>query len=163
MSRHRIYTDIVGDSQEVVGLVAYGLYKSRLVEAYEAYRQHHGVDDIPPDKADEMRRNLTTRGQKDQYRSQAELLIKDMLDYTLSEREQFECMGKLNRMEYKGFWHGVGVNTVSNLFGTVAAGLMAFFIAVAVSGGMEGLKKNIAEIIVGGSIPTLTPAENTKP
>ena len=159
MPRHNIYTDIVGGNQEVVGLVAYGLYKGRLVEAYEDYRKRHNVDDIPQDKADEMRANLTTKGQKEHYRAQAELLIQDMVDLTVNGREQSECMDKLSRMEYKGFWHSVGLNTVSNLFGTVAAGAITLLFAIGLSGGTDELKANISNLVTGEK----TSITNTKP
>lgn len=111
-----IYKDLVEDEGDIIGAIAYSIYKSRKIEYIRQYEAEHGR---PPndDELAEFNRAAKLPGQIEDYRSKAERYIDEFLEAVLAERirvaEQELLKSQFIKEIRPKWWHGIRDNVVA--------------------------------------------------
>jgi len=127
-----IYKVLVEDDKDILGIIAYSLYKRQKIEFISAFKDEHGEE---PEDADlECFHQISNSPlQIESYRSQATTLAQKFLEASLEQQsleiERFyanEAERKIR--EYKpGFFKGVWQSVVGSVFFVLLLGLLVFF------------------------------------
>lgn len=144
-SVHATYSALVRDGDDLVGLIAYALYKSEKIGFVEQHKKRHGS---APSEHDLMTFICVFNmpAQISAYRDRATQLLEamneELLDQVLtelqgehdSEKKQLERNYEIRLVEdlkkAAGFWKGVGQNIVANL----GAAAITIFVVILVYG-----------------------------
>lgn len=135
-----IYKQLVSDEKDVVGHVAYALYKSSKIEYIEKFKQEHGGQQ--PTEADlkPFHDMSCTPSSIDRYKTKAIEITRNFLDATLAETvKQIEqdCVANQDRRlesiiaplkpmdKKKQFWQGVWQSVLGAFFFAII--VAAFF------------------------------------
>lgn len=127
-----IYTDLVENDADLLGMIAYALYKRQKIEFIQGRRERLGDD---PDEADLAHFNAisNSRFQQETYRNQAGKLAEDFLNTSLEGRAQeleHRLAGQANEeiRRYKpNYWRGVSQGLVASVISVLLLGLLVMF------------------------------------
>lgn len=126
-----IYGRLVGHPDDLVGLIAYGLYKLEKIEFIRRFKEDHSREPIDGDLA--AFHSLTnTESRLETYRSQAEKILASFSQHMLEEKTaelQDEYENQLIDVlrEAQPFWRGVAQNLVASV-GTLGIIALGFFV-----------------------------------
>ena len=129
-----LYNKIVRDERDVVGHIAYALYKSSKIRHIEKYKEENNNREPTEEVLERFHSISCQDDQIERYKLQATAILQDFLDNTLAETtqkieaenkaKQLEILKQVNSIKPKGFMHGVWQ-------GLAASGLfMVFFSAI---------------------------------
>lgn len=127
-----IYKELVADESDILGKLAYSLYKRQKIEYIQAFREKHGEDPTDADLTafHDISNNAT---QLDGYRNQAAQLALSFLETSLAnEAKELEDLysAKANneiRSFRPGFWMGVSQSVVGSACFILLLGCLVFF------------------------------------
>ncbi len=138
---HRTYAVFVLDKDDMVGHVAYALYKRDKLDFCESVRERH-VRDATSTELDAFihAANLPMRIQA--YRAEAESALEAMCEASLEVtfgQAQAAMDAELVRQlkEVKSWWRAVGENLVANLLAIAVTTLLVVLVYVSRSGAMK--------------------------
>ncbi len=80
-----IYSQLVTDENDLVGLIAYGMYKRHKIEFISSYRESHNGEDPTDSDCKAFALSTCTPCGLKQYRREAEILIQRMILESASE------------------------------------------------------------------------------
>lgn len=128
-----IYSKLVVDAEDLVGLIAYGLYKREKIEFITKFKEDNNSRD-PNDTDLTVFHSLTnTDSRCSNYRSQAEGILADFSGKMLAEKArelqdvyQADLVSQLK--EGLPFWKGVGQNVIASV---VMLGIVAGILVLA--------------------------------
>lgn len=136
-----IYKQLVSDENDVVGHVAYALYKSNKIEFIENFKKEHNGEEPSEDDLKPFHDVSCTPSSIKRYKTQAVQITCDFLDVTLSETtKQIEEDCVRNHSEYlkniieplkpmsrkKQFWMGVWQSVLGAFFFALIVAAFAF-------------------------------------
>lgn len=125
-----IYQKIVNGPDDIVGLIAYGIYKRKKIEHIEEFRGKHGHG---PCDADLQAFHEISCGHVEEYRESADQLMfqsfRAIHDSTIS-RMQEDCESEVKERMKGTFWRSVW----SSVVGTVLTALLVGAVIVAIVG-----------------------------
>lgn len=116
---HKTYSAIVQDPHDLVGLIAYSLYKRQKLDFVEAHQSEHGCKPT----ADELKVLYQLVNMPDQIealRTRSATLLEQVTEVVLEEAVQemqkdFQAKLTSELKATKNFWRAVGENVVANL------------------------------------------------
>ncbi|WP_286915568.1 MULTISPECIES: hypothetical protein [unclassified Pseudomonas] len=129
---NHIYSILVENEQDTLGVIAYSLYKRQKIEFIKAFKVKHdrepGDEDLAP-----FHDVSNSPSQLESYRNQASQLIQGFLDASISaqarELEQYYA-DKASceiRNAKPGFWLGVAQSLVGSVLFVFLLGFLVFF------------------------------------
>jgi len=150
-----VFGKLVEDSKDLVGMVAYCIYKRQKVEWITSFRARHGgLDPSDGHLAEGFGSFSSMPTQLQQYRSQAVRLIDSFLEAALKEKTSLleatirdETRRPLQR---KSFWNGVAESVVAGLI-TVLLTAAVTGIAWVIVTGPGHLTRQLVEQLLGGA------------
>ncbi|WP_194787916.1 hypothetical protein [Pseudomonas sp. UFMG81] len=127
-----IYTDLVQSDVDLLGMIAYALYKRQKIEFIQGWRDRLGDDPSEVDRQ-HFHEISNSRYQLETYRNQAGELAEDFLNTSLEERAQelehrlaVQATDELRR--YKpNYWTGVSQGVVASAISVLLLGLLVMF------------------------------------
>lgn len=139
-----LYRSLVKDERDVVGHIAYALYKDSKIKHIEQFKVDHDGNEPTEDDLEHFHRISCQEDQIERYRIQASTILQDFLDNTLAEttaqieeqtrQRHFNTIQQIvsaseKRIKPKSFLYGVGQSALGSFVLMLAlAGLMLFFI-----------------------------------
>lgn len=123
-----IYSKIVLDEADIIGYVAYSLYKQEKIEFIQTFKSQHGNE--PTDAELQTFHALTNTDTRiKSYRSQAENILADFSTEILTnETAQIQAVYDNQLLDElkksRPFWRGVGESILSNFFSLGIIGLI---------------------------------------
>lgn len=123
---HTTYSTLVEDPNDLVGLIAYSLYKREKLDFVEAQHAKHGR--IPTsDELQVFYELVNMPAQVEALRTRSATLLEQVTEAVLDETVQqlendYKAKLTAELKIHKNFWRAVGENVVANV---VAAGLVA--------------------------------------
>lgn len=164
-----IYKQLVTDEKDVVGHVAYALYKSSKIEFVEKFKQDHGGA-LPSDEDLQPFHDMScTASSIDRYKTKAIEITRDFLDTTLSETvrqiEQDYVATQDRRLESiieplkpmgrkEQFWRGVWQSVLGAFFFAIIVAAFVF---------ITSYNKNDDSVKAGSQIEQLVSPKVTQP
>lgn len=135
---HATYTNLVQDENDLIGLIAYSLYKS---DKLAFVKQHTSRLGRAPNDEEMMAfcHTLNLPGQVSSLRNKAEVLLEELneqvLDVTIAEiQKDYEAKLVAELRRAKPFWKSVGENLIAN----VLAAALTVLLVVLVYGAQIG-------------------------
>lgn len=139
--RHTAYTSLVQGTDDLVGLVAYSLYKQ---DKLEFINKHHEDTGTAPSDGEVMAfcRTSTLNGPVSAYRTKATYLLSEMYDGLMEEsvaeiEEQYRSEMVAELKKTHPFWGGVWQNLMAGLLSWAIVG----FVILILYGHQIGYKK----------------------
>lgn len=138
---HRTYATFVQDKDDMVGHVAYALYKRDKLNFCVSMRERHDRETTPSElDAFIHAANLPTR--IDAYRVEAESALETLCETSLGvtlQQARAAMDAELVRQlkEAKSWWRAVGENLVANLLAIAVTTLLVVLVYVSRYGGMK--------------------------
>lgn len=128
---HRTYSTLVEDPNDLVGLIAYSLYKRDKLDFVERHRANHGCAPTK-DEFGVLYQLVNTPGQIDALRTRSATLLEQVTEVAFQEavqqmEEDFKARLLAELKVPKSFWRAVGENVVANV---VAAGLVTLVVVM---------------------------------
>ena len=127
-----IYTELVRNEDDILGIVAYSLYKRQKIEYIKSFKDKMGRDPSDGDLA-QFHEVSNSEFQLQAYRNQADTLSQDFLAIALETRAvELEAYysNKTNQeiRSYKpNYWVGVSQGVVASFIFVLVVGLIAMF------------------------------------
>lgn len=125
---HTAYTSLVQGSDDLVGLVAYSLYKQ---DKLEFIKKHHEDTGTAPSDGEVMAfcRTSTLNGPVSAYRTKATYLLSEMYDGLMEEsvaeiEEQYKSEMVAELKKTQPFWGGVWQNLMAGLMSWAIVGFV---------------------------------------
>ena len=123
---HKTYSNIVQDPCDLVGLIAYSLYKKQKLEFVDAHVSAHGQQPTVAE-LQVFYQLVSMPGQIEALRTQSATLLEQVSEVVLEEAVQemdkdYQAKLMAELKAPKNFWRAVGENVLANL---LAAGLVA--------------------------------------
>lgn len=127
-----IYTELVKNEDDILGIIAYSLYKRQKIEFIKGFKNKHGRD--PADADLSHFHEVSNSGfQLQAYRNQADKLAQDFLTISLETRaeelEQYYETKVANEIKsYKpNYWLGVSQGVVASVIFVLLLGVLVIF------------------------------------
>ena len=157
-----IYKSLVNDPNDIVGHVAYSLYKAEKIEFIEAFKKDHDGAEPTDDDLDHFHRSSSVSGSVERYRLSANNMLSVMLENVISnaskEIEQQYYMRQKEMIEEaikpikpKGWLTQLGFGAFQSLIGA-----FLFALLLAAIGFINLFKANDVNISV------TSPSQNTQ-
>ncbi|WP_287814918.1 hypothetical protein [Pseudomonas sp.] len=129
---NHIYSNLVKNDDDILGILAYSLYKRQKIEFIQTFKQKSGNEPTQDDLAP-FHDISNAPSQLESYRHQAHYLAQTFLDISLqSQAIKLEARYKAHAQEeirnsIPGFWFGVGQSTVGAVISVLLFGILVFF------------------------------------
>lgn len=128
---HTTYSTLVEDPNDLVGLIAYSLYKRDKLDFIERHRANHGRGPTPVE-LQVLYQLVNTPGQIEALRTRSATLLEQVTEVVLEEavhqmEEDFKAKLVAELKAPKSFWRAVGENVVANV---TTAGLVTLVVVV---------------------------------
>lgn len=157
---NHIYKSLVADETDILGKLAYSLYKRQKIEYIQAFKNEHGAD---PDDADltAFHKISNNPSQLDVYRNQAARLAEAFLENSLAdeakELEELYAAKAYNeaRSFRQGFWVGVSQSVIGSACFILLLGFLVFFTWSLKQGPRQVIEKVFDVTIVDAAGTTL--------
>jgi hypothetical protein len=118
-----IYDQIVNDENDLVGIIAYSIYKKNKVEYITKIKKEKSKKEISETDLEEFVRLSCTATQIDNYRNDAKLFIKKYSQILLSDKlEEIEQVYK--KKAVGSFFRGVFQSVIGSILFTIFLGLL---------------------------------------
>lgn len=127
-----IYSTLVQNEQDILGVIAYSLYKRQKLEYVQGFKSKHGREPTDGDLAP-FHDVSNSISQLESYRNQAGQLAQGFLDASVAtqaaELEQYysDKASVEIRNAKPGFWLGVAQSVVGSVFFVFLLGCLVFF------------------------------------
>ncbi|MFK3943185.1 hypothetical protein ACI2KC_16110 [Pseudomonas monteilii] len=127
-----IYTELVKNEDDILGIIAYSLYKRQKIEFIKAFKAKHGRDPTDADLS-HFHEVSNSSFQLQAYRDQADKLAQDFLTISLETRaealEQYYETKTTDAIRgYKpSFWLGVSQGVVASIIFVLLLGVLVIF------------------------------------
>lgn len=127
-----IFSELVNDEDDILGQLAYSVYKRQKIEYIHAFKERNGTDPLDCDLA-AFHDISNSSSQLEAYRTQATRLATNFLESSLStetdELAAFYSSRAANeiRMARPGFWKGAAQSLVGSGLFTLLVGCLVFF------------------------------------
>ena len=131
-----IYRELVVDENDLIGLIAYGLYKKHKIEFIEAYKSENFGQEPSLDACNAFANSSCTPTQIKQYRDSAETLLQKMtMEAAREEIDKFENnllkdyraeLRQAVRDEQPRWWHSVLWSVIGALVFSLIVALFVF-------------------------------------
>jgi len=124
MATHRMYSKIVDDENDIIGLVAYALYKQHKIEFFKKARIENNGDEPSEEAIRAFIQSSSTDSQIKKYRAEAESILSDVVinvtreQINQAEREMLESYQTKIREAVKKETPGKGQTIFLNVVGT---------------------------------------------
>lgn len=160
-----LYKKIVKDERDVVGHIAYALYKQAKIAHIEKYKADNGGADPDEDYLNHFHNIACIEGEMERYRIQATRILQDFTQNTLDETKkdlEKETLELVKDIKPRSFWYGVGQGALGSFaLMLFLGGLMLFFVLssheIAFTVGNGGVKKvQLQESVEANASPILT-------
>ena len=159
---NHIYSELVDDPDDILGIIAYSFYKQQKIEFIQAFRERHSRN--PND--DELQTFFITSNSPASlasYRTKAEALSREFIDAVLGE--QLEAIQEQSDKELTrrvkalrpAFWTGVAQNVFASVLFVILLGVIVFIGWSSKLGVGQALEQ-----ITGWHISDDTPAEKAR-
>lgn len=153
MATHRMYSNIVQSDDDIIGLVAYGLYKKHKIEFFNKVRKDKGGAEPSESEIASFIQAASTESQIKTYQDQAERILMDVVANVTEEQIQQTSREMLESYETK-ISNAVKKETPSwiktvglNVLGTFAFSLLITLIVI-IGNFSERGTKSIADKVV---------------
>lgn len=139
-----LYKKIVRDERDVVGSIAYALYKASKINHIEQYKSEHNDTDPSEEVLERFHSISCLDDEVKRYRLQATAILQDFLSNTLSEttnkiekqtqQKHFEMIQQIvseseKKLKPKSFWYGVAQGALGSfVLMLILGGIMLFFV-----------------------------------
>lgn len=128
---HATYSTLVEDPNDLVGLIAYSLYKRDKLDFIERHKANNGRAPTP-DELQVLYQLVNTPGQIDALRTRSATLLEQVTEVVLEDAVQqieqdYQAKLTAELKAPKSFWRAVGENIVANIG---AAALVALVFVV---------------------------------
>ncbi|MBD5805347.1 hypothetical protein AZOA_48000 [Azoarcus sp. Aa7] len=128
-----IYKDLVEDEGDIIGAIAYSIYKSRKIEYIRQFEDEHGRSPNDDELA-EFNRAAKLPGQLEDYRDKAERYIDEFLEAVLAERirvaEQELLQSRFIKEIRPKWWRGIVDNVVAAVLTSALTVVLLIFLWV---------------------------------
>jgi uncharacterized membrane protein YccC len=158
-----IYSTLVQSEQDILGIIAYSLYKRQKIEYVQTFKTKHGREPSDDDLAPfHDVSNSTT--QLESYRNQAGQLAQGFLDASVAaqaaELEQYysDKASVEIRNAKPRFWWGVAQSVVGSVFFVFLLGFLVFF-----TWSLNQGAKQVIEQVFDVSIVDASPSRQNQP
>lgn len=127
-----IYTELVKNEDDILGIIAYSLYKRQKIEYIKGFKAKHGRDPTDTDLLS-FHEISNSPFQLQTYRNQADKLAQDFLTITLETRaeelEQYYEKKVVNEIKSHkpNYWIGVSQGVVASVIFVLLLGLLVIF------------------------------------
>lgn len=124
MATHRMYSKIVDDENDIIGLVAYALYKQHKIEFFKKARLDNDGDEPTEEAIKAFIQSSSTDSQIKKYRAEAEGILSDVVinvtreQINQTEREMLDSYQAKIRQAVKDETPGKGQTIFLNIIGT---------------------------------------------
>lgn len=119
-----VFDKLVTSESDIVGAIAYSIYKTRKIEYIKHFEQEHSHGPSQPELA-EFNRTAKLPGQLDDYRDKAERYLDEFCEAVLAERirvaEQELLKSTFLKTITPKWWRGIFDNVVAGLVTSVLA------------------------------------------
>ena len=128
-----IYSKLVKDKNDILGIIAYSIYKRQKIEFLNKYKAEHDGEEAPREEAYAFKELSNSDTQLEFYKTQsvhlANEFLEEMLSETLEDAEK-DFSSRVHR-ELVGikhsFWSGVFQSLVGSVLFVLFAGIIVFF------------------------------------
>lgn len=160
-----IYTRLVGSETDILGVIAYSVYKRQKIEYIEAIRRKH---DRRPDERELASFHALTNSstQLDSYNQQAAALARAFLASAISEEAKnlalhYEEDAKQKLAKFKlGFWAGVAQSIVGSAGFVLLLGVLVIF-TWSLNQGPRQVIENVFDVTITSNVATAPVAEDS--
>lgn len=124
MATHRMYSKIVDDENDIIGLVAYALYKQHKIEFFKKARIENNGNEPTEEAIRAFIQSSSTDSQIKKYRAEAESILSDVVinvtreQINQAEREMLDSYQTKIREAVKEETPGKGQTIFLNVVGT---------------------------------------------
>jgi len=129
---NHIYSVLVENDQDTLGIIAYSLYKRQKIEFIQSFKAKHAREPKDMDLAP-FHDVSNSPTQLESYRNQASQLVQGFLDASIAtqaaelNRYYSEKSSNEIRKAKPGFWLGVAQSIVGSVFFVFLLGFLVFF------------------------------------
>lgn len=130
-SYNNIYSELVDDPDDILGIIAYSFYKQQKIEFIQAFREKNSR---PPTDSELQTFYITSNGPASlaSYRTKAEALSREFIDAVLEEQLQTiqdqsdkELTRRVKSLR-PAFWAGVAQNVFASVLFVILLGVIVF-------------------------------------
>lgn len=162
--KHNTYNLFVTKHDDLIGLIAYSLYKQHKIDFLTQYRANHDGARPSEETVDVFLSIYRNPSQVEMHKARANELLGSFTEELLRVRENAiekayhdELVRQLK--EGPGFWSGVWIGVVGNITFTAVIALLIFIISVS----SKGLTPAIIDALSGDPKPITSPATPKAP
>lgn len=133
----RLYKKIVKEERDVVGHIAYALYKEAKIKHIEDYKSRHNDEEPDEDYLEHFHNIACLDAEVSRYRIQATGILQDFIQNTIEEAtskmekenedKELRIRREMDDIKPKSFIYGVGQSALGSLFLMLALAAMMFF------------------------------------
>ncbi|MDO6814070.1 hypothetical protein [Tenacibaculum soleae] len=145
MSEHnKIYQEIVTGEKDLIGIIAYSVYKRQKVEIIENIKKRKNSSEVSSTELTEFKEMSNTKTQIESYRNEAQYFLKEYADILMKDKLE-EIERYYRKKAVGGFFTGVWQSVVGSVIFALMVGVF-IFILWSTQFGVEDVIKNIFEI-----------------
>lgn len=132
-----LYKKIVKEKRDVVGHIAYALYKEAKIEHIKNYKDGHNEQEPDEDYLEHFHNIACLDEEVNRYRIQATGILQDFIQNSIdetkrkieheSEEKELQIRREMDDIKPKTFMHGVWQSALGSLFLMLALAAMMFF------------------------------------
>jgi hypothetical protein len=128
---NNIFSELVDDPDDILGIIAYSFYKQQKIEFIQAFRAKHSR---PPSEADLNTFYITSNSPASlaSYKTKAEALSREFIDAVLGqeiaelkEQSDKELIRRIKSLR-PGFWMSVAQNVFASVLFVILLGVVVF-------------------------------------
>lgn len=124
---NHIYNRIVKKENDIIGIVAYSIYKKNKTEYLKSKQESMNLEYLSDSDLEEFNRMSNTDSQIEGYKNEAKRILSEYSNILLSEKLH-EIDNHYRKTTYTTFFSGVLQNFISSILFTLFLGLIAFIL-----------------------------------
>ena len=144
-----IFSKLVDDETDLIGLVAYGIYKNNKIEYIEKFKEKNGREPTE-DELEQFNEHSCTDSSLKNYIRIAETNINDLMNETVYqevERQKLEFFNNqtteikniVKELKPKSPWEGFGMRVLQSFIASILVASLIFLIIFIIKSSQEGL------------------------
>ena len=152
-----IFKKLVDDETDLIGLVAYGLYKNNKIEYLENFKVKNGREPTE-DELEHFNEHSCTDSSLSNYIKVAETNINDLMNETVyqeveKQKNEFfnnqttEIKKIVSDLKPKSPWDGFGMRVLQSFISSILVASLVFFIIFILKSSQEGLVNTLKYFI----------------
>lgn len=161
-----IFSRLVEDENDLIGLIAYGLYKQHKIEFIKSYKSQHPEDEPTDEDCEAFAIASCTEIQLNQYRDSAENLLQrltleaareeiDVFEGDMLRQYQEEIRNAVKEVQPK-WWHSVLWSLLASFVFSLIVAIGFFLGSTTEKGTVETIKTTIKALYPQGEVTTDT-------